>query len=85
MNKQNFIYDLNPKEFRKNVLMMGDIIEDTKMVRAQNHENVLRIGYLNDMSKNSHLLQHYMEAFDLVITGDGTLHLTNYLMQRMFK
>jgi hypothetical protein len=50
LNKQKFIYDLgDAKSFRKNVLIMGDILDDVKMVRESNHEVVLKIGFLNDI------------------------------------
>ena len=84
MNKQNFIYNLNPKENKKNVIMMGDMIEDSNMVRERHHDAILKIGYLNDLKRNKHLLTHYLKTFDIVVTGDGTLHIINYLLQKMF-
>lgn len=36
---------------------MGDIPEDVKMVKDDEHDYVLRIGFLNDMKKSSHLIE----------------------------
>lgn len=42
------------------------------MVCDTKHEHVLRIGFYNDKNDKS-LLDSYMEKFDLVISGDGSL------------
>ena len=72
------------KEFRKNVLIMGDILDDVKMIRESMHETVLKIGFLNDIQNNSHLTQEFLKAFDIVIMGDGSLHPVNYLLEKVF-
>ena len=46
-NKQEVIYDHSGVDLRKNVIVMGDIVEDSQMVRDANHETVLRVGFLN--------------------------------------
>jgi hypothetical protein len=69
------------KEFRKNVLIMGDILDDVKMIKESEHETVLKIGFLNDIQKNSHLVEEFLKAFDIVITGDGSLHPVNFLLE----
>ena len=68
---------------RENVLVLGDIVEDTDMVDHSQHENILAVGFLNDMDKNGHLLEQYMEAFDMVITGDGPLTPVNVILDKM--
>ena len=86
LNKQQFIYDLGhePKEYRRNVLIMGDILDDVRMVRESLHDVVLKIGFLNDIEKNSHLTEEFTKTFDVVITGDGSLHPVNYLLGKVF-
>ena len=66
---------------RDNVLLMGDIVEDCYMVDPSRHNQVLSIGYLNDMNKNSHLLDNYMEFFDIMICGDGPTLPANHILQ----
>jgi Pyrimidine 5'-nucleotidase (UMPH-1) len=60
-------------KYRKNVMVMGDILDDVKMCRESEHDVVLKVGYLNDMARNSHLLEEFTKTFDIVITGDGSL------------
>lgn len=67
-------------EFKKNVIIMGDIIEDVTMVKEENHDIVLKIGYLNDTVKYGHLMSYYLKTFDILITGDGTLYPPTYML-----
>lgn len=50
LNKQEFIYDAHTN-FRRNVLVMGDFLEDIAMVRHTEHDIVLKIGYLNCLER----------------------------------
>ena len=52
---------------------MGDILEDVKMVKAEKHDIILRIGFLNCLKTQSHLKEEFENTFDLVIVGDGSL------------
>jgi hypothetical protein len=63
---------------------MGDILDDVKMCRKSDHDVVLKVGYLNDMQRNSHLLEEFTRTFDIVITGDGSLQPVNYLLNKVF-
>lgn len=87
LNKQKFIYDFGHvanKPFRRNVLIMGDILDDVKMIRDTKHDVVLKVGFLNDMKRTSHLLDEFSKAFDIVITGDGSLQPINFLLNKVF-
>ena len=42
--KQARLYTHNQKQ---NVLLMGDILEDAKMANDTKHQNILRVGFLN--------------------------------------
>ncbi len=79
LNKKQFIYS-SKKEFRKNVIVMGDILEDLRMVDEKEHTNILGIGYLNDLEKNQDLIPSYLNTFDILVAGDGTLHTLNFLL-----
>lgn len=46
LNKAEFIYETGIA--RKNAILLGDIVEDTTMLRTDQHENILTIGYLNE-------------------------------------
>lgn len=59
---------------------MGDILEDVTMVDEKEHNHVLRIGYLNDLEKNEGLMTNYLNTFDILVAGDGTLHTLNFIL-----
>jgi len=40
---------METENHKKNVIVMGDILEDVKMVKEEIHDNVLKIGFLNNM------------------------------------
>ena len=54
------------------------------MAQESKHNTILRIGYLNDMEVNGHLLENYMDTFDIVVTGDGPLSPINYILNNLF-
>ena len=54
------------------------------MVKEEAHDVVLKIGYLNNLEKNSNLLDNFLNTFDVVIAGDGSLVPVNYIIERAF-
>lgn len=83
LNKQEVIYNSNI-DFKRNVLVMGDILEDITMVRHQDHTIVLKIGFLNNPTKLAHLVGDFKHNYDLVIVNDGSLHPITYLLEYLF-
>ena len=83
MNKQKFIYE-SGKDFKKNVIIMGDILEDVKMVNESVHNVVLKIGFLNEPKTHSVLIEEFKKIYDIIIVGDGSLMPVNYLLRKMF-
>mmetsp|Transcript_12715 Transcript_12715/g.21420 ORF Transcript_12715/g.21420 Transcript_12715/m.21420 type:complete len:151 (+) Transcript_12715:817-1269(+) len=84
MNKNSFLKE-NAREkmesrLRKNVILMGDIVEDSQMVGDPDHETVVRVGYLNDSKTDTEVLERYKDTFDVVVTGDGPLLPVNLLL-----
>ena len=82
MNKKGYIYH-HAKDLRRNVILMGDIIEDSFMASDDMHDTILSIGFLNDMETNGHLLPKYMETFDIVVSGDGPLSAVNLILEHL--
>jgi Pyrimidine 5'-nucleotidase (UMPH-1) len=83
LNKQQFIYDGSEAEsrnFKSNTIIMGDILEDVKMVRESKHEVILKIGFMNDPIANAHLMESFRDTFDIVISGDGSLEPITYML-----
>lgn len=69
-NKNSSVQKLENQ--RKNVILMGDILQDANMCNNSDHETVLRIGFLNEFEDEAKL-NRYLEKFDLVIADDGSL------------
>lgn len=56
---------------RKHVLLLGDGIGDVGMIEGFPYESLLKVGFLNvDVDKRK---QHFMDAYDIVITHDGPM------------
>lgn len=66
---------------RKNVLLLGDILGDLQMTEGIRHEEILKVGFLNE--EKDKLLKSYAEAFDVVILDDGPLDYVNELLEKV--
>lgn len=61
MNKHGFIYSRVPKDqLRPNVILMGDIIEDTLMTSEDRHDVTLKIGFLNSQHQDPAVVERYL-------------------------
>ena len=64
---------------RKNILLLGDSINDSSMIKGFNYENLITIGFLNEeIDKN---LSRYKNSFDAVITEDGSFEFVNNFLR----
>lgn len=95
--KQSVIYGMNkdetmiqdyPEVFeriknRKNVILLGDSLDDVGMVQGFDCENLIKIGFLND--KIDENLENYKKTFDVVILNDGSLEFVNNLLKDLVK
>jgi len=90
--KQPLVYSFNKNEFlvrkspyfsviekRKNVILLGDLIEDAKMADGLNHDCIIKIGFLN----NSEDLASFKKVYDIVITEDGSFEAVNNLLDKI--
>ena len=67
---------------RQNVILLGNNIEDIDMLKGLNHNNVIKVGFLNkDVEK---LTNTYKKYFDMVIINDGDFKKVNQLMSELF-
>ena len=68
-----------PMEFEEKIkereykILIGDLIEDIKMVDENERDTTLRIGILNEEMENKENLKLYQENFDIVVTEDENL------------
>ncbi len=86
-NKDEAILDKFPfydeVKKRKNVIVIGDSLGDAKMAKGMPHDEVLKIGFLNE-DCNSHL-NPYRKAFDVLILGDSSFYFINQLLKYIFR
>jgi cytosolic 5'-nucleotidase 3 len=55
---------------RKNVILLGDSLEDIKMISGLKYKNIISIGFLNSDVENK--LETYKNIFDVIILNDGS-------------
>jgi len=66
---------------RKNVLLLGDLIEDTGMIEGFPYDNLIKIGFLNENQEQN--LEEYKQAYDVVILNDGNMDYINDLLKKI--
>lgn len=94
--KEPIIHSLNKSEImikdfpafeqiknRKNVILMGDGLDDPGMVEGFDYDNLLKIGFLNN--KIEEKLENYKKTFDMLIIGDGPISPVNQLLEEIYE
>ena len=66
---------------RKNVILMGDLIEDLDMISGFPYKNIMKIGFLNENIKEN--LDVFKNNFDVIITGDADMNYINELLKKI--
>ena len=67
---------------RKNVLLLGDRIEDLKMIEGFKYKTLISIGFLNEKVQEN--FEDYKKNFDVVILNDGSMDYVDSLLRRSF-
>lgn len=70
---------------RKNVLLLGDSEGDASMIDGFEYENVIKIGFLNEISENGDSLELFKKNFDVIILNDGSMDFVNGLLNEIVK
>jgi len=84
MNKDETILRKIPEVYsaiknRRNVILLGDSVEDLGMIEGFDFKNLLKIGFLNfDYDK---LREGYKKSFDVVLEGDGDFNFVKTLVE----
>ncbi len=73
-------------ENRKNVLLLGDQIDDVGMITGFPFKTLLKIGFLNELlgEEDPEKLKKYSENYDIVLTGDPGVEYINELLKEIF-
>jgi 5'-nucleotidase len=66
---------------RKNVILLGDSVDDVRMVEGFNYENLVKIGFLNYPEEES--LEEYKKFFDIIILNDGSFEYIDSILKRI--
>jgi 5'-nucleotidase len=65
---------------RKNVILLGDIINDANMINGFEYNNIIKIGFLNEDNSR---LDEFKKAFDVTILNDGSMDYLNILLKEL--
>jgi 5'-nucleotidase len=66
---------------RKNVILLGDNLEDAGMIKGFDFENLIKIGFLNEKVKEN--LKEYKKVYDVLITNDSSMEFVNELLKEI--
>ena len=64
---------------RKNIILLGDSIDDLQMVENSKYDNLISIIFL----ENQELLESAKEKFDVIFLGDGDFSYVNELLKEI--
>jgi len=68
-------------EKRKNVILLGDNIEDIAMLKGLDNQNLLKIGFLNENVEKQ--LEKYQQSYDLVALNDFSMEFVNEILNEI--
>jgi cytosolic 5'-nucleotidase 3 len=66
---------------RKNIILLGDSLDDSEMAQGFPYENILKIGFLNEKVKER--LEDYKKKYDVIIPSDGTMNFINEFLKQI--
>jgi HAD superfamily hydrolase (TIGR01544 family) len=67
---------------RNNILLLGDSLNDTRMVEGINYRNLIKVGFLNENDDN--LLENYKKSYDIILLGDPSMNFINKFITSLF-
>ena len=92
--KEPIIHSLNKKEIfvkdfpafsdvkeRKNVILLGDGVDDIDMIEGFAYDNLIKIGFLNENVEEN--LPEFKKNFEVIIENDGDMEFVNNLMEEI--
>ncbi|MFA5060735.1 MAG: hypothetical protein WC494_00255 [Candidatus Pacearchaeota archaeon] len=67
---------------RKNVVLLGDSLGDTEMLKGLKYESCIKIGFLRE-GLNEQDLESYKKAYDVLLDEDSDLSFVNKLVKEI--
>lgn len=67
---------------RRNVILLGDSFGDVGMVEGFEHDNLLKIGFLNEKVEEN--MSGFKDIYDVIILGDDSFDYINSLFKELF-
>ncbi len=85
-NKDEVLVESFPEIFReikdrKNVVLLGDSLDDVDMVKGFNYDNLIKIGFLNSEIEAKE--EKYRELYDVLILNDSSMDFVNLFLQKI--
>ncbi len=71
--------------YRKNIILLGDILADVNMVENVDYDNLLAIGFLNEPKDLKKEVQEYFTKYDVVIANDGSMEEVNNILKEIIE
>jgi cytosolic 5'-nucleotidase 3 len=78
LNNHDYVKEI--KE-RKNVILLGDMIGDSKMAEGIEHDMVLKIAFFNENGENRK--REYEKHYDMLILDDGPMNDVNEIIKKV--
>jgi len=66
---------------RKNVILLGDNLEDVGMIEGFGYNNLIKIGFLNENIEEN--LEYYKRNYDVIILNDSSMDYVNSLLREV--
>lgn len=66
---------------RKNIILLGDGIDDLGMVEGFSYKNIIKIGFLNENQEEN--LEVFKKNFDVVIINDAGMDFVNEILEKI--
>lgn len=66
---------------RKNIILLGDSLEDVGMAEGFDYDALIRIGFLNE--NKDELLPYYKERYDVILADDADMGFVNQLLKEV--
>lgn len=68
---------------RKNVLLLGDTLEDIEMIKGFEYNNLIKVSFLNKNIEEN--LKYFKKNYDIVILNDSDMFYVNKLLRELVK